>query len=474
MPGQPSAPTMQLPKRWPLIIDAENRDETTAKDARLVNCYVEKRQTADGGPQWDIFQRVGLSQQSQPSGGAATGAGVFNWKGNIYSIFGTTVYKDGVSKGTVDGTNGVYRFSQCLGATPKLQFGNGVKAYNYDDGAGLVQITDADFPTAFVKGWAYLDGTTYVATSKAAIQGSAINDPTSWDPLNVLIAQIEPDGGVALSKQLVYVVIFKQWTTEIFYDAANATGSPLGTVQGAKINYGCASQDSVRELDGALFWLATNRNAGMYVVMLDNLKADIISTKSIERLLDNWDLTTIYSWTLKHDGHKFYGLTSVTSNMTLVYDASERMWSQWTDTNGNYWPIVDSTYNSTYGHILQHASNGKLYTADTSHANDDSSTIQVDIYTPAVDLGTKRGKYLPALYLDADQAQSELMIRCNDWDFDANRWTNFRRFDLSKRRPKLDNCGTFVRRAYNLRHAKNNVRMPRIRALDMQIDLCTL
>lgn len=458
---------VDIPKRLPLLIEPGNRDETTTKDARLVNCYVEKRK--DGG--YDLFQRVGLSQFSQPSGGAANGLGVYNWKGDIYSIFGSTLYKNTTSKGTVDTTGGVYRFSQCLGATQKLQLGNGVFLYNYDDSNGLVKVTDADFPAAFVKGFPYLDGTTYVGTSAAQVIGDNINDPTSWDPLNVLIAQIEPDGGVALGKQLVYVIAFKQWSTEVFYDAANATGSPLAPVQGAKINYGCASGESPRDLDGVLYYLATNRNAGMFTVAVDNLKADIISTDPIERLLDNWDLTTIYSWCLKHDGHAFYGLTSKVTNQTLVYDRKERLWSQWTDTNGNYWPIVDSTFNSSFGHILQHETNGKLYLADTAYATDDGNTITVDVYTPNFDAGMKNEKVLHWLGIDADQAASELLIRVNDNDYNVNSWSNFRKVDLSRKMPGLPDCGTFRRRAWNLRHQKAGIRMPRLRNVDLQMDI---
>lgn len=468
----PQSQTVQLPKRWPMVVEPMNRDETTTKDARLVNCYAEKRKL-DG--QYDLFQRVGLSQYTRPTGGAATGYGVYEWRGNIYSVVGGHLYKDTTDKGAVDTTNGIYRFRESLGATPRLQLGNGVKAYNYDDGAGLVQIADPDFPASFVKGWAYLDGTTYVMLPDAHIQGSDINDTTSWNPLNVLLAQVEPDLGIGLQKQLVYVVAFKQWSTEVFYDAGNATGSPLMTVQGAKVNHGCAAEGSIAELEGVLYWLATSRNAGMYVMKLDGLKPEPISTKPVERLLDNWDLTTVWSWTLRHDGHKFYGLTSKVSNMTLVYDATENLWSQWTDKNGNYWPIISSTYKaSTLQHLLQHETNGKIYYADTGYTSDDGDTITVDIISLNFDAGTRRKKQLGMLMLDADQAETELLVRHNDYDYDPKRWTQWRRMPLNQRRPFLENEGTFERRAYHFRHSKPNIRMPRLRNADLQMDLCSL
>jgi len=463
MPAQ----TLDQPLRWPLLVVPTNRDESTSKDAKLVNGYVEKDPLGD----YFIYKRPGLSQYSQPSGTTGTGGGIYNWKGNIYSVVGNTLYKDTTSKGTVDTSGGVYRFDSCLGATPKLILGNGVKAYTYDDAGGLVQITDVDFPAAFVKGWAYLDGTTYVMKSNANIQGDAINDPTSWDPINVIVAQIEPDGGVAMAKQLIYAVALKQWSAEVFYDAGNAAGSPLGPVPAAKANYGCISADSVQDLDGALFWICTNKNADAQVMKMENLSTSIISTSAVDRLLDGCDFSVVYSFTLKHEGHHWYGVTMKNSNLTLVYDTATGMWSQWADTSGNYIPIVSSTFVTSSRAVLQHESNGRLYYMDAQHLTDDGSLFSVDIVTPNFDAGVDRRKQLNMLRFWADAVPgSVLNVRCSDDDYQS--WSNFRNVDFSKKRPFLTNCGTFYRRAYHLRHRCNTTF--RIRAMDLQLDIGTL
>lgn len=455
--------------RLPLVIEPDNRDTTTNRDARLVNAYMEtvKRHSADGRVlvETQLYKRPGLLTSSQPSGGAAVGLGVYNWLGDIYSIFGTTLYKNGISKGTVNGTNGVYAFSSNLGATPKLQLGNGVKAYNYDDINGLVQIVDADFPAAFVKGWAFLDQTTYVMDAKANVQGSGLNDTVNWDPLNTLQAQIEPDGGVALGKQLVNIIALKQWTTEVFYDAGNATGSPLARVSGAKANYGCLSQDSVQNLDGTLVWMATTRAGTASVVMMDNLKVQPVSTKPVERLLDGISISTIFSWQMKVGQHRFYGLTSKVGNLTLVLDLTERMWSQWTDANGNYFPIVASAVDANMNHIMQHESNGKLYTMSQSYTNDDGALITVDLYTPNYDAGVRRRKFLSSMEFIGDQVPgSTLLIRKSDDDYRT--WSTFRTVDMSLKRPFLNDCGTFYTRAHHMRHKANTTF--RLQAVELQ------
>lgn len=467
----PQAPTIAQPPRLPLIIQPENRYSDTLKDAKLINGFVEK---SEDGKEYHVYKRPGLLQTGSTLSG--NGYGVYNWLGDIYSIFGSVLYKNGVSVGTgLDTTGGVYRFSQSLGGTLRLQLGNGIGSYNYDSGAGLVAITGSNFPSPAVKGWAYLDGTTYIMNSSASIRGcTTINDPTLWsDILNRLTAQIEADAGVALSKQLVYVLALGQWSTEVFYDQANAAGSPLGPVQGAKINYGCANQDSVQEIDGTLLWVATNRGAAPQILMLDNLKPTIVSTKAIERLLGEADLTSVYSFGIKYSGHRFYGITLVNLNLTLVYDMTDGIWTQWTDAAGNYWPIVSNTYSDITGRILQHATNGKLYKFDTSYTSDDGVLFSVDLYTPNYDGGTKRRKAISMLEVVGDQTEgSVLQIRHNDSDYTSDKWTNFRNVDLNQKKPFLQNEGTFLRRAYHMKHFCNT--RFRVKAIELQMDIGTL
>lgn len=466
----PQSPTVALPKRLPLVTLPENRGTDPAQDAKLVNCYVEKM---ENGEYW-IYKRAGLLEAAQPAGTAAAGLGLFNWLGDIYSVFGGTLYKNGIAiTGSVDSTAS-YRFSSSLGSTPKLQLGNGVFAYNYDATNGLVLINDGDFPASFVKGWCYLDGTTYVATPSATIQGSDINDPVNWNPLNVITAQIEPDKGIGLAKQLVYAIIFKQWSTEVFYDAGNATGSPLGTVQGGKANFGCVSADSVQSIDGILIWVCTNQSASTQIIMMEGLKVQIISTDPVERLLDNSNFSVTYSLQLKNIGHRFYIITAKNSNITLAYDLDQKMWSQWTDVDGNYFPFVASTYNSTtLRHIFQHESDGWLYLVNESYYTDNGDPITADVVTPNFDGGIYRRKQMTMMKFVVDQTPgSVLQVRKNDNDYALDQWSNFRIVDLGQRQPVLTNCGTFVRRAYQLRH--QSATPFRIKAVELQLDVGTL
>ena len=149
------------------------------------------------------------------------------------------------------------------------------------------------------------------------------------------------------------------------------------------------------------------------------------------------------------------------------------MWAQWTDVNGNYFPIVATATDSALIHYFQHESNGRIYTAAPTEYTDAGDIITCDLVTPNFDGGTNRIKQLNVMKFIADQTPgSILQVRKNDNDYDPSKWSNFRLVDLSKKQPMLTNCGSFIRRAYNYRHQSQTAL--RIRATELQMDLGTL
>ncbi len=223
-------------------------------------------------------------------------------------------------------------------ANKPLVFKTTLHAWVYDGDANtLTQVTDADYPALTVPGIAYLDGTYYVMTPAGEIYGSEIEQPLVWTALNFLTAETEPDTGVAIRKYLNYVVAFKQWSTEFFYDAVGAApGSPLLAAENYFTPVGCASAQSIAQTDTSIIWVAQNKeethgsSAGRSVVMLEGTQIHVISPPFVDRLLNADDLAEVYRIVFKHAGHSFYLLTLVTTGITLLYELDTKHWSLWT------------------------------------------------------------------------------------------------------------------------------------------------
>lgn len=183
-----------------------------------------------------------------------------------------------------------------------------------------------------VPGLVFLDGYFFVQTISGNIQNSELEDPTTWPALGFVTPEKEPSNAVAIAKSLNYLVAFKQWDTEFYYDAANPSpGSPLSVVDSAYLKLGCATADSIVEFDGGIV-LMTKRDNGQRsreIHILNGLTPQKLSTPEVERILNGDDLAKVYSLYISTAGHQFYVLTLTTVGVTVVYDFSTGLWYCW-------------------------------------------------------------------------------------------------------------------------------------------------
>jgi hypothetical protein len=229
----------------------------------------------------------------------------------------------------------MYDFIEQYGVGAGFVYKSTTAGYYFDGVSTFTQIVDADYPATTTRGIVYLDGTYYVMTPGGAIYGSAINNPASWSALNVIQAQMEPDGGVCLAKQLNLLVAFGQYSTEFFYDAGNATGSPLSPYASGFLEIGCASAGSVVNTDNTLYFMGNSRQKGRGIYRFNGTSPEQVSNPYVDRILNADDLTTVQAIFVKLDGHAFYILYLSDSAKTLVYDATTGQWAEWTKTTAS-------------------------------------------------------------------------------------------------------------------------------------------
>jgi len=210
----------------------------------------------------------------------------------------------------------------------------------------FTQVTDTDYPTLTVRGLVYLDGVFYVMDPDGNIFNSADEDATSWDATDFVAAQFEPDGGVCLIKYGLYIVAFGEYSTEFFYNAGNATGSPLGPVQNGVVTVGCSDGDTVNTIDGQVIFVAQSKTQGQgvaygrYIAQLEGTGVKKLSTPDIDRILEGDDFEDVEATTFKVAGHAYYHLRLGSSNMSMVYDLSAQQWYVWTTRRSSFTATV--------------------------------------------------------------------------------------------------------------------------------------
>ena len=464
------------PPRITLAVPIEQRGLSSALDSKIVNGYVEKDLD---GETW-VNKRPSMVGAVDVAAGA--GRGIYRWLGALYTIIVTagvgTLYKNGVALGVVTDATNRYWFNETLGTPSWLYLSNGVNAYTVSSAGVFAAIIDANYIAIgnTVPGSTFLDGTLYVMDSQARIWGTTgLNNPNVWSALNLIQAQVEPDKGVALAKQNIYVIAIKQWTTEVFYDAGNATGSPLSAVLNAIQPYGCAEGNSVQRIDDILYWISTNRTGGLRVVRMDKLQCTIISNFAVDRLLSaSLGSNAAYlalGFSARINGHSFYGIQFIRTGppqglkfslLTLLYDIDEKNWYTWNSGGAAALPLLDGTgsqglflqNNVTYqnfGDATLFVFQDDLFTGDTFDGGVTKVGYTLDIVTANFNGGTKLVKTLNKLRTHADQySAGTLRLRYSDDDYKT--WSNWQDVNLQDENPMWTNLGSFRKRAFQLRH----------------------
>lgn len=227
---------------------------------------------------------------------------------------------------------------------PQLMIKNSTAAYIWD-GTSLTKITSPNYPALTVYGVAYLDGRFYVMAPDGTISGCDTFDPFTWQSTTIIAAKSEGDGAVALVRHLVYLIAFKEHSSEFFYDAGQpAPGSPLLPMQNAFMEVGCAVGGSIAFSDNTVFFMSESLPKGRSVSRMDGFEGKIISTIFVDRILNADDLATVFAFVVKKNGHVFYVLTLKTSKITLVYDDVTKEWHRWTNyTAGTFVSISITT-----------------------------------------------------------------------------------------------------------------------------------
>lgn len=355
--------------------------------------------------------------------------------------------------------------------TKKMFIKNEEKAWTLTLGTPgvLTQVTDTDYPAKTVPGAVYLDGYFFVMDKDGTVYNCDLENPDSWNALNYITAEAEWDKGVAIAKHQNYVVALKDWTCELFYDAANPTGSPLSKVSNATVQIGCAQGYSTVQFHGGLIFMSKTRERGRSVHFFppNSIDPQEIASASIQRILNAADLTTVRAWGGKLGGRILYVLNLVTANITLVYDFTSQTWAQWTSDNAGTEGYFKYGFYATDGNrdFLLHETTGEIFTFTPDVYQDNGADIKVLIRTGRLDAGNMDRKTMSQLTIVGDKSATSVSVQQSDDDYQT--FSTARTVAMNAEPPRLLRLGMFRRRSFDIRHVDNTPL--RLAAIDAEI-----
>lgn len=326
------------------------------------------------------------------------------------------------------------------------------------------------FPTPHVPTPKFIDG--YMLLPKANtmdIYNSDTDNIFGWGGGNFCSAEMWPDPVVSLVRQNNQLLALGNVSGEFFYDAANSSGSPFARNEGTVLQIGCPAPYCVYENERFCIFIGQSSSGGRAVWLLEGFQPKKISTEAIERILNAEDTSIVNAlgFGLRTKGHLLF-MVNLTS-CTIAYDVEEKVWHEWStnvDDEHSAFEFDFQTDNNSGKSALLHNSDGWIYSLSATEFQDEGTPIIMDIYTDKYDGSTVNRKFMHNLNVIGDGGSS-YSVRWSDDDYTT--WNAFKTLNAS--RPWFARCGSFRRRAFNIRHTANED--TRVEAIEFEVDVGT-
>ena len=324
--------------------------------------------------------------------------------GFVYVVAGTSVYKLTVNTATRTATSSVIgtitssssgTMSMAANPTQIMWVDGSTKGYIYTIASGTFQeitASDADFTggssVVFNDGYFIVNdpGTGQFYTS-------ALNNGLSWDPLDVATAESSTDNIVGLGVTKGELWVIGESTTEIWYNAANPTGSPFSARTGLQIQIGCGAPDSIVSVNDLLIWL-DNRGFIVQSAVSPFIRSNN-SGYELNIISDDAITTEILSYTSRSDaiamsyndrGHIMYQITFPSAKKTWVFDYTTKVWHErsYYDTFADEAQHHLGQFYTQIGplHLMAGTRDGQVYISSDDYYTDNGDAIRRTRITP--------------------------------------------------------------------------------------------
>lgn len=310
------------------------------------------------------------------------------------------------------------------------------------------------FPNPHVPDPVFMDGYMFLVKG-TDIYNSNLDNPAKWSASDFITAEMYPDPIIGMARQNNQLIAFGEYSTEYFYDAGNATGSPLNKNDAITFQLGLASINTVSDHEKTVLWVAQSKLGGRSVWMIDGFQAKQIEASPIERILDlETDMSAITGFVIRAKGHYLYLINLPTANRTFLYDMEEKTWTEWSSFNGtrhNMFEYVAACDTNSGYPLLLHKTTGQVCKLSSEVYKDLSRPIRYQMNSPRFDGGSYNRKFLTTLAAVGDVNSTTPQLLSVRWsDDDQQTYSGQRMLNLNGNKPILTQCGTFRRRSFEL------------------------
>jgi hypothetical protein len=334
-----------------------------------------------------------------------------------------------------------------------------------------------------------LDQYLFLPTKNGRIYNSALDDFLDWSTEEFVNVARTDDQLLAIEKTKDHILGMGERTTEILYDAGNASGSPLSVRTDVFYNHGIVSGEDFWADGDDVYFLGMKPSGDFALYLLRNFELQEISVSTLNSYL-RFSRTTSSLETkvsgISSGGHVYVAVTVFNTDTnipqnTLVFDTYSGLWYQWvTELNehttfplldwsirtpedpvtaegifyngdlfsmaDNFQPI-DTTASTAY--FAETYNEGGTYSQSTVDAGTtETNSITMKILITNIEVGTTGRKFLHSVEYLGNMPASAQTVTVRWSDNEGDNWYTGT-IDLPDR-TQINRLGSFNRRRFQM------------------------
>lgn len=305
---------------FPIVGPAYSNRSIPTNAQELVNMFLHS-----GGPGGrDMITRTpGLSLYATAGTGAVVAA--FNYNNTLHVISGTSLYRVTNGTATLIGTiSGTIRpsWSKYVSSAGvnEVFIVRGSSGYTLS-GSTLTQVSDADFP-AVANYCTSIKNIVLVASDSNTFYGSDVGNSASWNGL-WFDRTLDIGDTVAILEDHAEIFVFGTTGIQVVDYVAQGSAFPFAARNGAKIEVGCLTRDSIAQLDNSFIFLGdTEQGQGRFWRVQGYQPLNITAPALEEEMATYTTISDAVAFSYYEGGHEFYCVTFPAAGKTWCYDAS--------------------------------------------------------------------------------------------------------------------------------------------------------
>jgi len=460
----PSQSTYQT-KDVELIMAMDNRDAAGTKDVIALNGFYDIVQDkATKTNKYVFMKREGLIAYPFESPSAVI-RGIFYWEeeNKYFVAYDNKIAIVTASTGalvttvtpfiTTTGEVGWTEFYFASGDV-KIVACDGSRIITIDSSNVVVNSTSPDLPTPMKPNVVYLDGYLFVIKDGTSdIYNSNLDNPLLYTAGDFITAEMLPDTLVRISRLNNYLVAFGTASIEYFFDAANASGSPLNRNDTPLKQVGYLG--GLAAHDNAIYFVGQAANTEPQVMKVEDFRLEMIGSPPLRRYLE--PNTAFEGCIISQNGHNFYVLK--VGLITYCMDMDTGIWTRMAFKQTSVFQskfaqnmVINGVGNSS---IVVLEGDTKMYYFSPNIYQDDGVNFTVTVQTEKQMFDTMHEKYMSRVLVVADRPPSNANLLISFTDDDYQTYSTPRSVNLNQEAPILHRWGRFRRRAFKLDFTEN-------------------